>query len=51
MGRYWLVLGGTGPVDGSTGWCLVVLGQYGLHTMERNWLVHDGTWSVKGRIG
>ena len=28
-GRYWLVLDGTGSVEGGTGWYLVVLGQYG----------------------
>ena len=28
MGRYWLVLGGTGSVWGGTGWYMVVLGQY-----------------------
>ena len=28
MGRYWLVLGGTGSVLGGTGWYIVVLGQY-----------------------
>ena len=28
MGRYWLVLGGTGSVWGSTCWNLVVLDQY-----------------------
>ena len=27
MGRYWLVLGGTGSVEGGTGWYLVILGQ------------------------
>ena len=27
MGRYWLVLGGTGSVWGGTGWYLVELGQ------------------------
>ena len=26
---YWLVLGGTGSVQGGTGWYMVVLGQYG----------------------
>ena len=30
MGRYWLVLGGTGSVWGGTCWYLVVLGQYGV---------------------
>ena len=29
MGRYWLVLGGTGSVEGGTEWYMVVLGQYG----------------------
>ena len=28
-GQYWLVLDGTGSVEGGTGWYLVVLGQYG----------------------
>ena len=28
-GQYWLVLNGTGSVEGGTGWYLVVLGQYG----------------------
>ena len=27
-GRYWLVLDGTGSVEGGTGWYLVVLGQW-----------------------
>ena len=52
--------GGTGPVEGGTGWYFVVPGQYGVvlvHnwwywvSMERNWLIHDGTWSVKGGTG
>ena len=52
-----MVLGGTGSVEVGTGWYLVVLGQYGVVpvrtwwywvSMERNWLSHDGTWSVKG---
>ena len=30
MGRYWLVLGGTGSVWGVTGWYFVVLCQYGV---------------------
>ena len=29
MKRYWLIYDGTGSVEGSTGWYLVVLGQYG----------------------
>ena len=28
MGRYWLVLGGTGSVSSGTGWYMVGLGQY-----------------------
>ena len=28
IGRYWLVLSGTGSVWGGTGWYMVVLGQY-----------------------
>ena len=28
MGRYWLVLSGTWPVWGGTGWQMVVVGQY-----------------------
>ena len=36
MGRCWLVLGGTGPVLGSPGWFVVVMGQYGA--------VLVGTW-------
>ena len=28
MKRYWLVLGGTGSVDGGSGWFLEVLDQY-----------------------
>ena len=26
IGRYWLLLGGTGSIEGGTGWYLVVLG-------------------------
>ena len=29
MGRFLFVLGGTGPVEGGTGWYLAPLGQYG----------------------
>ena len=36
MGRCWLVIGGTGLVLGSTGWFVVVMGQYGA--------VQVGTW-------
>ena len=55
-----MVLGGTGSVGGGTGWYLVVLGQYRsvlIDTwwywvnMERDWLIHDGTWSVEGSTG
>ena len=28
IGRYWLILGGNGTVQGGAGWYLVVLGQY-----------------------
>ena len=38
MKRYWLIYDGTGSVEGSTGWYLVVLGHYGL--------VLFGTWPV-----
>ena len=30
IGRYWLVFGGTGSVWGSTGWYLMILGQFNL---------------------
>ena len=36
MGRYWLVLGGTGSVKSSASWFVVVMGQYGA--------VLVGTW-------
>ena len=60
-------IGGTGPVEGGTDWFLVVLGQYGVVlgqygvvmvrtwwywvSIKRNWLIHDGTWSIKGDTG
>ena len=37
MGRYWLVLGGTGSVWGGTGWYLVVLGQCNLVLLDIKW--------------
>ena len=37
MGRYWLVLGGTGSVWGGTGWYLVVLGQCNLVLLVIKW--------------
>ena len=52
MGQCWLVLGGTGPVLGGTGWFVVVMGQYGAVligtwwywvSMERNWFILGGT--------
>ena len=36
VGRYWLVLGGTGSVKSGAGWFVVVMGQYGA--------VLVGTW-------
>ena len=42
----WLMYDGTGSVWCGTGWCLVVLVGACFY-----WLVHDGTWSVKGSIG
>ena len=56
MGRYWLVLGGTGSVWGGNGWYLVELGQYWavvavtwwfLVSVWQYWLVHGGSGSVK----
>ena len=38
-GRYWLVFGGDGSVLGSTGWFLVILGQYGEVWLVLGWLV------------
>ena len=55
-----MVLGGTGSVEGGTGWYLVVLGQYRsvlidtwyyCVTMERYWLIYDGTGSAEGGTG
>ena len=37
MGRFWLVLGGTGSVFGGSGWYLVVLGQYGALLVGTLW--------------
>ena len=37
IGRYWLVFGGTGSVWGSTGWYLVILGQYNLVLFGIKW--------------
>ena len=36
-GWYWLLFGGDGSVWGSTGWCLVVLGQYNLVMLCIKW--------------
>ena len=51
---------GAVSVQGSTGWYLMELGQkkavlvgtwwYWVN-MERDWLIHDGTWSVEGSTG
>ena len=40
MGRYWLVLGGTGSVLGGSGWYMVVLGQYNsaLLSIKLSWV-------------
>ena len=46
MGRYWFVIGGTGSVWGSTGWYLVVLGQFRAALVDT-----FGTGSVKGGTG
>ena len=55
-----MIFGGTVPKWGGTGWYLLVLGQsmavlvgawWYWVSMERNWLVHDGTWSVKSSKG
>ena len=60
MGRCWLVLGGTGPVLGSPGWFVVVIGQYGAVlvgtwwywvSVERRWLVCGRNGSVWGGVG
>ena len=37
MGQYWLVLGGTGSVEGVTSWYLVVLGQYNMALLGVKW--------------
>ena len=46
MGRYWLVLGDTGSVRGSTGLYMMVLGQYWAVLVGILWYsVWDvGTW-------
>ena len=60
MGRYFLVIGGIGSVEGSTGWYSMVLGQYKAVlvgtwrywvSMERYWLVLGDTGSVWGVTG
>ena len=60
MCQYWLVLGSSGSVWGSTGWYLVELGQYWAVvagalwywvSMGRYWLVLGGTGSVLGGSG
>ena len=60
MGRNWLVLGETDTACGSTGWYLVVLGQYGVVlvgtwwnwvSIGQYWLVLGGTGSVWGGTG
>ena len=60
MRRYWLILGGTGSVWGSTGWYLATLGQYGAVLVStwwywvsigRYWLVHGGTGSLRDNAG
>ena len=45
IGRYWLVFGGTGSVWGSTGWYLVILGQYNLVLFGIKWY-----WVNKGLL-
>ena len=55
-----MIYDGTGSVEGSTGWYLVVLGQnravwvdircYWV-SMKRNWLIHDNIGLVKGGTG
>ena len=42
---YWLVFGGTGSVWGSTGWYLVILGQYNLELFGFKWY-----WVNKGLL-
>ena len=52
-----MIYDGTGLVEGSTGWYLVVLGQYrsvlidtwwNWVNMEQYWLIYDGTGLVEG---
>ena len=65
-GQYWLVLDGTGSVEGGTGWYLAVLGHYKVVLVAtlrywvsigccvstgRYWLVLDDTGSVEGGSG
>ena len=45
IGRYWLVFGGTGSVWGSTGWYLVILGQFNLVLFGIKWY-----WVIKGLL-
>ena len=45
IGRYWLVFGGTGSVWGSTGWYLVILGQFNLVLFGIKWY-----WVNKGLL-
>ena len=45
IGRYWLVFCGTGSVWGTTGWYLVILGQYNLVLFGIKWY-----WVDKGLL-
>jgi len=45
IGRYWLVFGGTGSVRGSTGWYMVILGQYSSVLFGIKWY-----WVEKGLL-
>ena len=55
-----MVLGRTGPIEGGTGRYMMVLGQDRLVlvdtwwywvSMERYWLIYDGTGSLEGVTG
>ena len=55
-----MIHNGTGSVEGSSGWYLVVLGQYRAVLVGSwwfwvsigwYWLIYDGTGSVEGRTG
>ena len=54
MWRYLLMIGGTGSVEGGSGWYLVLLGQFGVVLVDimvlgRKKAVLGGTESIEGR--